>query len=270
MSTDRRPSRRRSCSGQAMVELAFMILILVALVLGIFEITVLYYNTSVITNAMHQASWAAVNGADDIIIRETLFAKMQELLVTVYVSHRVSEPTIRVYNRFERDHAILSPFLNDAAYYSPRREQVAGYAFRSEGYQLELAVDYEVGFSIPFIGYIHAISIPLVEEACILARNDLDHDGLTDVMEQEYYVGIYNHSFSLSAPKAWVPYSHLDNNRCDMMYDDDDGDGIADATDSVTTAGVWQMFSRYDSNNDGTEDKYDVEWRKNPARLHVN
>jgi hypothetical protein len=269
-STDRGPVRaRRAQRGQAMVELAFMIIILVALVLAIFELTVMYYNNSVLTNAVHQATWAAANGAQDDIIREVLVGKMQELLITGYVQHGIRINGIEVHNRECVDYSIVAPYPRDYEYFTPRATEDAAYMYRAEGYHIRLSLDYTIGFSIPFIGHAQTLSVPIVQEARITTRNDLDRDGLVDTYEQEYYCGLYDHAlYALNTSVTWVPYSHVDHGVVDMTGLDDDGDGWNDDVDSATVAGEWWMYAKYDRNNDGQEDKFDIEWRKHPSRLH--
>lgn len=269
---------RRACAGQAMVELAFMIVLLVSMVLAIFEFTVMYYNTSVVTNAVHQASWAASNGAEDRYINNIIYTKLQETLVTAYIVHSFSDPAIKVYNRFCRDYPDVAPYSNDHLYYSPQDPQVAGYVFRAEGYHVNITIDYKVGFSFPFIGYIQTLTIPIVEETRILAHNDADHDGMVDCYEQEYYHGIWSRgvladttTVSDSRHLAWRPYSHTDGWRDDINDTDDDDDGWPDDYDSTVWSGgvrEWNIIAKYDRNDDGLEDKYDIEWRKHPSRLH--
>ena len=269
---------RRACAGQAMVELAFMIVLLVSLVLGIFEFTVMYYNTSVATNAIHQASWAAANGAEDRVINNILFTKLKEALVTAYIVHHFTDPTIKVYNRFNRDYPDVAPYSNDHLYFTPHDPGRAGYVFRAEGYHVNVAMDYRVGFSFPFLGYIQTMTIPIVEETRILAHNDLDRDGMVDCYEQEFYHGIWGRGVladtTIAADSmhlAWRPYAHTDGWRDDISGTNADGDAWYDPYDTTVYEGgvrVWSITARYDRNDDGIEDKYDVEWRKHPSRLH--
>lgn len=257
--------RRAGPAGQALIELAFMIVILITIVLAIFEITVIYYNNLVVTNAVHQASWAAANGAQDEEIRNILYSKLKEMIATGYMLHDFSPVTIKVYNRENPDYPDVAPgpeWTCDELVYSPMKEGEAGYAFRAEGYHLQLALNYRIGISLPFIDFSDVIEFPIVEEERIMSRNDLDRDGLVDAYEQEWYRAMWS-----ATP---IPFSHGDDGYSDIDAPDSDadGDGFLDDSDSATTAGAWWMYAKYDRDNDGLEDKYDITWGRHPSRLH--
>lgn len=255
----------RDAAGQALIELAFMIVILITIVLAIFEITVIYYNNLVVTNAIHQATWAAANGAQDTEIKTTIYNKLKEMLVTGYMLHDFSEPRIRVYNRENPDYPDVAPgpdWTCDELVYSPQKAGSAAYAFRTEGYQIQVTMDYRIGVSLPFISYSNVVEFPIIEEERIMAQNDLDRDGLVDAYEQEWYGAVYS--------ATWIPLSHGDDGQSDITAGDSDadGDGIVDDQDSTKTSGEWWMYAKYDRDNDGLEDKYDLNWGRHPSRLH--
>ena len=242
----------QSESGQALVELLFVILFCFVLGIGIFESGVLINNISIMNTAMDTTAKYAAAGApyeklQDVVIRESnnllagasLVQEISEEGLVVQVWHPEYDVKLGSYSGGGTS---ARPQCNQTL--TPENSSTTPYLFWTEGYEIRVGVRYGIGFKLPFMEPITVESL-VWGSKLIDAENDLDRDGLRDQYEVEYV------QWAMAADSAgsWRHPIHRDGTGefTTNPSTDVDGDGVSN--DSLP----------FDYDNDEREDKLDKE-----------
>ncbi len=197
-------------SGQAIVELAVVIFVCLAMAFGIFEIGVYIHNISVLNRAADSASLYASYGAPIENIEEVFVSESSNLLYSAFIYQELdtAQLFVDIYNPYTGDKIApleTTDFPFDQPRLEPARELIAPYLFWAQGYEIEIGLNYLVGFQIPFLRALTA-SRPIVSRRVIQTANDLDRDGLVDSWEAGYLLWFLDQT----GDTEWVHPSHLD------------------------------------------------------------
>lgn len=242
--------KNRSESGQALIELIFVILFCFILGVGIFESGVLINNVSIMNTAMDITAKYAASGASYERLQDVINRESNNILTGATLIQEVSDQGLVVQVRNPKENVPLGSFQGGGLsvhsqcknIFTPRENTITPYMFWAEGYEIRVGVEYGIGFEIPFLGPI-TVDTTVWGSQLIDAENDLDRDGMRDQFEPEYV----QWAMAADGAGSWRHPVHRDGTG-ELISDpgaDMDGDGVADDK------------SPYDYDNDGTEDKFD-------------
>lgn len=88
------PLRRAGCRGQSLVELTLLVPILLAMVVGAFEIGIAGYNYMTAAQAVRAAGNHAAMGGTDAQVKETLLRNMRGMLSSIFFTYTIGTPSI--------------------------------------------------------------------------------------------------------------------------------------------------------------------------------
>jgi len=262
----------RSRSGQALIEVFFIVILFIFVGVMAYETGVLYYNVNTVSNSLKQAIWRAAVGAPDEEIMAAISDADAFLMKSALFEHRVEDFGIEVWikpqnSAIEQNIAptpcdnLLSPAAAiKAGDPWPRR---AAYVWRAHNLNIRVGLTYRAGYVAPYFqaAPTFLINLPLTASEPITARNDEDRDGLVDLYEQELFERWRQLSpatyaaptaFTTSASNQWRAYVHTDS----RAHFTDDMDTNIDA-DSILDAAEGPGIRPYDFDNDDITDMLD-------------
>lgn len=246
--------RRRAEQGQALVELAFVILLFLFVAMMGFETGVVFHNINVVSNALKQGAWVASRGAQDEMIMQVVSDCDSFMMKSAWFDHRTENFSIEVYGHDTTGQEFqIAPTQWDA-FLSPNSTTRAAYVWRAKDMNIRIGLRYVCGYVAPFMSAdpMFRISLPLVASMPIAARNDEDRDGLADLYERELFLGLRT---AVAPDNVWMGYNHTDTGiydpatASDRFNYDVDRDDIPDSAEAG--------HSRYDYDNDGFLDAFD-------------
>lgn len=257
----------RSRSGQALIEVFFIVILFIFVGIMAYETGVMYYNVNAVSNSLKQAVWLASGGATDEKIMAAVADVDTYLMKSALFEHRIENFGIEVWIQSPGSNTEyniaptscdnqLSPAPFPVVAAIPTR---AAYVWRAHNLNIRVGLTYRAGYVAPYFGAAPTflINLPLTASEPITARNDEDRDGLVDLYEQEFFSLAYTTwpPLALAAAGPWPgrPFHHTDSvaKNTDDLDSDIDGDGLANYV--AAESGVF-MFDR---DNDGISDVLD-------------
>lgn len=262
---------KRRESGQAQVEMLFMILFLFAFMIGAYETSILFHNVIVLQSAVRSATWAASLGAPDKEIENIIYTRSANLIPSIFMKTYPEFLAIEIWSDVDNTTINIAP----TAYYSsftPKAKYRAEYIFRATNYNIRVGIPYTIGIHIPIIQQNLTVKLTVLESFRIQVQNDEDHDGMVDLYEVEYFQGrrgegVNPYGDPLPSAALWSPRSHNDSSvLVGSATVDSDQDGKTDYKEEL---GTFQN-AHFDYDNDDVEDKLDfIEIGKIRNPLHT-
>lgn len=236
----------RSDSGQALVELLFVILFCFILGVGIFEAGVLINNLSIMNTAMDTTAKYAAAGASYDKLQEIVLRESSNLLSGASLVQDISDEGLVVMVWHPEKDVLLGASGSGRSQcrttFLPEHESSTPYLLWAEGYEIRVGAKYAVGFKLPFLGPI-TVDTVVWGSQLIDSENDLDRDGLRDQYEAEYV----QWALAEKGAGAWTHPVHRDGT----------GEFTTNPSTDVDGDGVSNDGQPYDFDNDGVEDKFD-------------
>jgi Flp pilus assembly protein TadG len=240
--------------GQALVELAFVLVFTLMVGYGFYEVGALIHNLSVMQKSIDTVADYATKGASIEKLREEMIESSENLLSTAFIQQDIGEKGIIIEIWNPHTGQKLGAYSENGLNYreqcsqtlAPRSRHVTPYIFWARGYEFRLGVRYTVGIFIPFLGNLITVRT-MSSTRTMRSQNDLDRDGLVDSREANYV------NWRMNQPGGpgddWTHPRHRDSN---PNYDSDagvdiDGDGNSISSDTAP----------YDYNNNGTGDMFE-------------
>lgn len=233
----------RSESGQALVELLFVILFCFILGVGIFEAGVLINNLSIMNTAMDTTAKYAAAGAPYDKLQDVVLRESTNLLSGASLVQDISDEGLVVTIWHPEKGVLLGSGRSQCkTIFIPNHKSATPYLFWAEGYEIRVGAQYAVGFKLPFLGPI-TVDTVVWGSQLVDAENDLDRDGLRDQYETEYV----QWAMAEENAGAWLHPVHRDGTGAFTTNPSTDVDGDGVSNDDLP----------YDFDNDGVEDKLD-------------
>lgn len=228
---------RRRASGQAIIEVAFSMILFLFIALLVYEGSIVIHNLNVINNCLKQAAWIGAMGAPDDDIMSAIASSETQLAKSGFFACRASDFGITVWTQTPTGEIQLAPgnASNDWNF-SPGAPNRAAYIWRANNYNLRVGLKYYIAYSSTLYGVnpIFSFHVDLVSSQTIMGRNDEDRDGMVDLYEPELWCGNLGGGNFYLWGYTDTPLSHRDRGTSDThgFGLDIDGDGLQDLFES--------------------------------------